>query len=133
MTDYFVINYKTQIQTSSKAQVESITGLTLPFFHKPITLLKMFATYSDWFWWNSNLLKLNPMRVLFSSNNFNGEILSTCHHYGTKKYEINEHHSCYSWFLKLTDFAALKKLFVSPVTMLDEPNLFLNSHLSTVD
>ncbi|KAE9530728.1 hypothetical protein AGLY_011190 [Aphis glycines] len=63
------------------AQVESITGLTFPSFHNPITLSNMFATYSDWFWWNNNRLKLNPIRVLLSSNNFNGEILSTCHHF----------------------------------------------------
>lgn len=35
-------------------------------------------------------------------------------------------------YFELTDFAALKKLFVSPVTMLDEPNEFFKLYLLTI-
>uniref|UniRef100_A0A2M4B609 Putative secreted protein n=1 Tax=Anopheles triannulatus TaxID=58253 RepID=A0A2M4B609_9DIPT len=85
--------------TSSSAQAESTTGLILPSFHSPKILSTVERTYSEPSCWYSRWRRLNPARLLFSSNSLIGETLSTCHH----------------------ERATLKKLFVSPVTTFEEP------------
>lgn len=114
-------------------------GRILPSEYSLISLFMISFTYWCWpcLWrrWRS----WNPAMVLFSSYSLMGLILSTCHHcthtdrkkpfsYNTGGY-YGFFHILFSILQKLvsvvqlTDLAKLKKLLVSPVTMLDEPEI----------
>lgn len=75
------------ILTSSKAHVESNKGLIFPSWNNWNTLLTVCLTCSAPSCWYIKWRKLNPARLLFSSNNFNGDTLSTCHHYTQQLYQ----------------------------------------------